>query len=83
MGKHETFALYFIEDGKTIARRWWIGVPRVGDFVMLSPTDEDKRIMKVVEVMWGVAVDDGMQDAPSVNVLVERRASKEGREDGV
>lgn len=74
MSRHETFRLFFIENGKTVARREWVGVPRVGDYMMLSPYAEDRHIVRVLEVMWGVAEDDHMQNGPTLNIEVERRS---------
>lgn len=68
--RHQTFRLFFTLAGKDYAYRTWIGVPRVGERVMFQTKDGPKAFT-VSDVLWGSAVDDDVQDAPTINILLQ------------
>lgn len=54
--------------------RSWKNVPRKGESIMLRNFKDDTHFLaEVLEVVWGVAVDDMDQKWPDINLLCERR----------
>lgn len=65
--------IHIIFDGKDYGMRYWKNVPRVGEAVMLKEHKSDKFFLAlVIQVAWGVAVDDMNTQWPDVNLKVKR-----------
>ncbi len=50
--------------------REWIGVPRVGDLIMIH--NNPVLQIRVTEICWGAARDDSRRVDPTVNIIAKR-----------